>query len=92
MSLPMASLHAFVDGYYHPDLRDQRLADAVWEGLAAYGAGSGADAAVRDALERFVLSSVDAADPRMFRTDLARDVAVLVVALEYNAEHAPRPA
>lgn len=83
MSVPMANLHAFVGGYHRPDLRDQRLTDAVGRGLFAYGTGSAPDALVRDVLENFVLQWVDPSKgPKMFLTDLARDVAVLVVALE----------
>jgi hypothetical protein len=85
MSKPMTFLHAFVEGLYRADLRDPRLVNAVRKGLAAYGAGSAADASVRDVLESFVLQWVDPArGPKMFLTGLASEVAVLIVAMEDN--------
>ncbi len=64
-----------------------RLTDAIRRGLAAYGAGSPGKAADREMMEHLVFWFTDPAmGNRMFLTDLARDVAVLVVALEYNAE------
>lgn len=89
MSAPMANLRAFVEGYHRQDLQDQRLADAIREGLLAYGTGSAPSALVRDVLENFVLQWVDPSrGPKMFLTDLARDVAVLVVAVECNIPRA----
>lgn len=87
MSEPMTHLHTFAGGHCCTAMatQDPALMEAVRKGLAAYGAGSAADADVRAILESFILLWVDPSNgSTLFLSDLARDIAVLVVALEAN--------